>query len=217
MPPLVTFLVALGVLYSFRPVPVLSSYAITAAVLYPVAAWTSLVLLGSEDETQRQVSAVHAGGLRRVYLAKLVSVVLAVVVLTALALLVPELLHEFTHQPTAAQLLVGTLAHLTSAMPAVLIGALFSNPIVRRQGYALGGVLLCLLLTVPADDLRGVHQGLWRFVGHLLPPPLAIIRALGDADSAGRAAALLRPDVLGAAAFAVLAGAAYLRLARSRS
>lgn len=49
MPPLVTFLVALGVLYSFRPVPVLSSYAITAAVLYPVAAWTSLVLLGSED------------------------------------------------------------------------------------------------------------------------------------------------------------------------
>jgi hypothetical protein len=216
MPPLVTFLVVLGVLYSFRPVPVLSSYAITAMALYPIAAWISLVLLGSEDETQREVSAVHAGGLRRVYLAKLASIVLAVVALTVVALLVPELLHEFTHQPTAAQLLLGVLAHLTSAVPAILIGALFSNPIVRRQGYALGGVLLCLL-TIPADDLRGVPQGFWRLVGHLLPPPLAIMRALSDTDSAGRAATLLRPDILGAAGFAIIAGAAHLRLARPRS
>jgi hypothetical protein len=217
MPPLVTFLVVLGVLYSFRPVPVLSSYAITAMALYPIAAWVSLTLLGSEGEIQRQVTAVHAGGLRRVYLAKLASAMLAVLVLTVVALLVPMLLHEFTHQPSATQLLVGLLAHLTAALPAILIGALFSNPVVRRQGYALFGVLVCLLLTIPADDLRKVHQGFWRAVGHLLPPPLAIIRALSDTDSAGRAAALLRPDVLGAATFAVLAGAAYLRLAHSRS
>ena len=61
MPPLVAFLVVLGVLYSFRPVPVLSSYAITAMALYPIAAWLSLTLLGSEGEIQRQVTALLAG------------------------------------------------------------------------------------------------------------------------------------------------------------
>lgn len=43
------------------------------------------------------------------------------------------------------------------------------------------------------------------------------MRALSDTDSAGRAATLLRPDILGAAGFAIIAGAAYPRLARSRS
>jgi hypothetical protein len=133
------------------------------------------------------------------------------------AMAVPSLLHEFPSQPTAPDLLVGLLAHLTSALPGVLVGALFSNPIVRRQGYALGGVALCLLLTIPADDLRGVHQGAARLVGHLTPPMLAVIRALGSTASAGTAARLLRPDALGAAAFAALAGALYLRLARARS
>lgn len=217
MPPVVAYLVVLGVLYSFRPVPVLSSYAITAVALYPIAAWSSLALLGSEDETQRQVSSVHAGGLLRVYLAKLLSVTLAVTALAVLALVTPVLLHEFTHLPTASEVLVGLLAHMTSALPGIVIGALFSNPVVRRQGYALGGVLLCLLLTVPADDLHDVHHGFARLVGHLTPPALAIIRALTATGSTGRAAALLRPDALGAAAFAVLGGAAYLRLARSRS
>jgi hypothetical protein len=217
LPPLVAYLVVIGVLYSFRPVPVLSSYAITALALYPIAAWTSLLLLGAEDEVQRQVTCVHAGGLLRVYLAKLAGAVLAVVALTALAMAIPSLLNEFTRQPTASQVLVGLLAHLATALPGVLIGALFSNPIVRRQGYALGGVLLCLLLTIPADDLRGVHQGIVGSIGHLAPPMLAVVRALSSTDSAGSAAVLLRADALGAAAFTVLAGAAYLRLARSRS
>ena len=91
--------------------------------------------------------------------------------LTALAMVIPFLLNEFTRQPTLTQVLVGLLAHVTSALPGIMIGALFSNPIVRRQGYALAGVLLCLL----------------------------------------------RPDALGAVAFAALAGVVHLRLARSRS
>jgi len=131
----------------------------------------------------------------------------------------PMALNEFTHQPSVAQLLVGLFAHMTSALPGIALGALFANPIVRRQGYTLGGVLLCLLLTVPADDFRDAHQGFGQLLSHLAPPALAVIRALGATDcvSAGRAAALLRPYAVGAAIFAVLAGAAYLRLARTRS
>jgi hypothetical protein len=46
---------------------------------------------------------------------------------------------------------------------------------------------------------------------------LAVVRALSSTGSAGRAATLLRPDALGALVFVLLAGAVYLRLARSRS
>ena len=215
--PLVAFVAGLAVLYSLRPNPVLSSYAGTAMLLYPLAAWWALALLGAEDETQREITATAGGGLTRLHLAKLASVVLLVVGLALAAVLVPLLLGAFGRTPSPADLLTGLLAQLSCALPGAALGALLSGPVVRRQGYALVLLLLGLLLTVPLDRLRTSSASAARLLGHAVPPAVAVARALADTLTPQQAAARLLPDALGALAFTAVALAAYLHLARIRA
>jgi hypothetical protein len=73
---------------------------------------------------------------------------------------------------------------------------------VQRTGYTFGGILLCLVLTVPLNRLA---------------PPLTATRAMNDGTPPGAVATDLLPSLLGAVAFTAVAVLAYLQVSRARS
>jgi hypothetical protein len=205
LPPLVMFGVVLAALYAVHPTPVLSSYGATALAMYPLGAWYTAVLLGAEDPVQRQVTIVNGGGTGRVHLAKAFTALLFVSPLILISLLGPAALGFLTlpaHQTLLPYLGVGLLAHLATALTGVALGLLWSPPLVQRTGYTLGGIVLCLVLTVPVNRLA---------------PPLTAIRAMRDGTPPDAVAAHLVPSLLGSVAFAAVAVLAYLRVSRARS
>jgi hypothetical protein len=205
LPPLIVFGVVFATLYAVHPTPVLSSYGATALSMYPLGAWYTAALLGAEDPVQRQVTIVNGGSAGHTHLAKVLTACLLVSPLVLVALLLPAALGFLelpAHQTLLPYLGVGLLAHATATVTGVALGLVWSPPMVQRTGYTFGGILLCLVLTVPVSHLA---------------PPLVATRAMRDGIPPGEVAADLVPSMLGALGFAAVAVLAYLRVSRARS
>ncbi|MBX6356017.1 MAG: hypothetical protein IRZ05_09215 [Micromonosporaceae bacterium] len=205
LPPLIVFGVAFATLYAVHPTPVLSSYGATALSMYPLAAWYTAVLLRAEDPIQRQITIVNSGSSARTHLAKVLTAGLLASPLILAALLLPAALGFLKlpeHQTLLPYLGVGLLAHATAALTGVALGLLWSPPMVQRTGYTFGGILLCLVLTVPLNRLA---------------PPLTATRAMNDGTPPGAVVTDLLPSLLGAVAFTAVAVLAYLQVSRARS
>jgi hypothetical protein len=184
---------------------VLSSYGATALSMYPLAAWYTAVLLGAEDPVQRQVTIVNSGGATRAHLAKVLTACTLAGPLVLIALLLPAALRFLelpAHETLLPYLGVGLAGHATAAVTGVALGLLWSPPMVQRTGYTFGGILLCLVLTVPFNRVA---------------PPLAATRAMRDGTPPGAVATDLLPSLLGALAFAAVAVLVYVRVSRHRS
>lgn len=227
--PVVVFGSVLAVLYAVGPSPAVSSYGATSLVLFPVAAWCAAALLGSEDPVQWQVTAVHAGGTRRASLAKVVAAVMLVAALAVAGVVLPWLFGALTIPVSAGSAAsgggvgaalpyfgLGVLAHLAAGLPGVGIAAVWSPPAVRRIGTTLAGIVVCLILVVPLDDLRTAHLGVARLLPHAVPP-FEVARRMVDGRAPGAVLGSLGPALAGAAVFTAVATAVYVTLARRRS
>lgn len=57
--PVAGTLIAVLILYSYKPNPVMNSYAASAVMLFVGCAWLGLSFLNHEQAVQRQVAVVH--------------------------------------------------------------------------------------------------------------------------------------------------------------
>ena len=155
---------------------VLPTYASSALLLFFVATWLTITICNNEDPVQRDVTSVAAGGLSRLRLAKLLTAYLAVIGLSALALIGPPLASLGT--TTLGDLAVGAGGHLLSGLAGVSLGAVLSRPLVHRTAWA---VLITVVvgfgdIAVPdAPPLRQLSTLLNRQPSSALGIPMALL------------------------------------------
>ncbi|HWG99952.1 MAG TPA: hypothetical protein VNV66_11660 [Pilimelia sp.] len=210
--PLLTALVALGVLYGGGQAPAGEAYGVSAVVLFPILAWQSALLLDVEPDTQRRLARLALGRPHREWVAGLAAAALTGLGLVALALAVPWPLAgirgpQAPGEPSLALgAALGVWAHLLALPPAVALGALASRAVTRRVAVGLtvlvaGGVATLVL---------GLRDSALPWLG---PPVMAVARAAAGRPEAGTVAAL----TLHALLWTLAATAGYAALRRSRS
>jgi hypothetical protein len=118
-------------------------YGLTAALLFPVALWTAVVVSEAEDPVRAAITVVTAGGVLVVRLARLAVAYAACAGLTVVALVWPPLTG---HATTADVVAAGAAAHLVVAAGGVAAGAALARPLVPRPGWAvLGGLAVSVV------------------------------------------------------------------------
>jgi hypothetical protein len=208
LPPLIAFLVVLGVIYGGGASPAAAAYGYSAAALFPVLAWQTKLLLDTEPDVQRRLARVAVGA-RREALAGLITAALLGLAVCVLAMGTPWLFGAIdTTKAPVSGVLLGVLAHLLALPPAVALGALASRAVTRsaRNGVA---VLVVAAVLVVVLGLRG------SFAPWLVPPVMATARQL-NGDAVPPAPPLLLLCVW-ALTWCAVALTLYRRLRRTRS
>jgi len=173
LPPAFVYLAMIGVLYGGDPGTPLPPYGVSAMVLFPLAAWVTVVLVNNEDPVQRYVTMAAVGGWRRLLLPVIAGALLLTGALVLLATLVPAVIH---HHPYAlSDVVLGFTAHAISAVTGVGLGVLCARPLIPTTGWSLVAVIgVSLLLLVVANRLPPVGA-----MAHLLftdgPVPVAAV------------------------------------------
>ncbi|WBB66356.1 hypothetical protein [Micromonospora sp. WMMD812] len=209
--PLLTGLVALGILYGGGRAQPAEAYGVSAVVLFPVLAWQTKVLLDVEPDGQRRLAQVTVGAGRE-RAAGLLAATVAALGTVAVALVFPWLVGGVTgpvepgHRPVGVGIALGLWAHLLAVPPSVVLGALASRAVTRSAGYgvavlALGGV-------------GAVVLGLTGSVAPWLVPP---IMATARATAGDTPAATVTLLTLWAAGWSAVAAVGYLWWRRSRA
>lgn len=148
--PVLLFATGLVVLTTNDRGPLAGTYAACALVLFASQAWLTAALVNAEDDTQRALTVVAAGGARRVLVAQILAAAAACVALTGVGLGYPLVAGH--HTVTAAAVAVGGLAQLVCGTAGIAVGLLCSRLVVRRTGYAVvtGLGLVGAAVVVPA-------------------------------------------------------------------
>lgn len=205
--PLLTLLVLLGVIYGGGQAQAGEAYGFSAAVLFPVVAWQTQILLNVEPDVQRQLSLVAVGRLGREVAAGLLAAGVTALGLVVLALLVPWPIGGITgpqrpDDPSLASgVVAGVWAHLLLVPPALLLGALASRAAVGNAARGLavlaGGTVLAFVLGTERSPVPWLAPP-------LLPTARATVTGLDPAELALQTALALAWAAAGLAGYLAL-------------
>ncbi|GGN64920.1 hypothetical protein [Oceanobacillus indicireducens] len=169
-PPISTFVILIFVFYTYRPNPIIDSYAVTSVMLYIISAWVCLSVLQLDPPVQRQLMAIHVGGWNRYYLAKLMTAVIIIIILSAYAFLYPIVFNMFGGRVTFTIGLVSFVNHIILAVLGISLASLFSKLIMRSTINSFGGLILTLVLSLAALGIERVFPSFLKNVLWVIPP-----------------------------------------------
>jgi hypothetical protein len=175
LPPTVSGLLVLSILYGGGRAQAGEAYGVSAIVLFPVLAWQTKLLLDGEPDVQRRLARVAVGSAAREISAGLFAAVVAACALVPVALVLPWILNgvEGPQQPgdpsLGSAVAVGLWAHVVVIPPAIALGAWASRAVTgtfgRGTAVLVTGVVLALVLGLKSSPLW------W-----LAPPMLSLAR-----------------------------------------
>jgi hypothetical protein len=163
------------------------TFADIAAFMVPVWAWTARALLDTAPDMQGDLSALAVGGRTPAAVAGVIAAY-GVNLALALAMLAVPLLQGLGFHVGTPALLAGVALQPLVAVPATLLGAWTSRPVIRSPALSLpallgGSVLILLLsmgplawLSIPMIGwLRAAHHGEAAFAADLPGVALHIV------------------------------------------
>ncbi|MFG1677787.1 hypothetical protein [Micromonospora sp. NPDC049282] len=209
--PVLAGLLALGILYGGGRARPAEAYGVSAAVLFPVLAWQSKILLDVEPDVQRRLARVVVGPARE-RAAGLLAALVAGLAVVLVALVLPWPIGGLTTaagpdgRPALVGVALGLWAHLLALPAAVALGALASRAITRSAGYGVA-VLAVGAVGFVVFGLSG-SVAPW-----LVPPVMATARAVTGPVALGTGLLLTGWAALWSAV--ALAGYAWARRSRA--
>lgn len=169
-PPMSTFFVLILVFYTYKPNPIIDSYAVTALFLFVISAWLCLSVLSLDSPVQRQLMILHLGSSYRYYLAKLLSIGLIAVLLTVFAFLYPIIFNMFSDSVSPAVGFVSFVNHLLLAALGICTAGFFSKVMMENAINAYGGLTLTIILSIAALGIKNALPASFKYIIWLLPP-----------------------------------------------
>ncbi len=148
VPPLIVFSVFEGI-FDATAGQVLPAYAVSAALMFFVAIWLSVVVCTTENPVQEEITSVAVGGRSRVRIAKMIVAYAVCLLLSALAVAIPTIV---TGASTPLyDVLAGLVAVGLTILFGVALGAVCSPPIFEQAAWAVvvGGLVGIADIVIP--------------------------------------------------------------------
>ncbi|MDQ0232879.1 hypothetical protein [Metabacillus malikii] len=179
-PPVSTYFIFIVIFYTYKPNPVIGSYAVTALILYIVSAWLCISILSLDSSVQKQLMILHMKSGNRYYLSKLMSVWLVAMVLTVYAFLYPIIFDMFKEPVTLSTGLVSLANHSLLATLGICVASLFSKGLMDNQVNSYGGLSLIVTLSIAALGIYNYLPPSFKNIVWILPPAVITQNPLGD-------------------------------------
>ena len=167
-------------MYSYKPNPIMETYALSAVFLYLISAWLCYSFINSTNPIQGQIISLHAGSVRAYLIGKIVMVSVLCCVLCLVAVIYPLATNMFNEPVT---LKIGVLAlavHLESSLLGIAIPLFFNRTFIRSGSFAVSCILMILVITLAKGGIVEAF-GLWlEYLLWILPPTFQLIDMLSN-------------------------------------
>ncbi|QSF42762.1 hypothetical protein [Paenibacillus tianjinensis] len=178
--PVASIVISVLFLYTYKPNPVMSSYAATAIILFIGCAWMGLSFLNHEQAVQRQVILVHLQSTVKYGLGGILTLALFTLVLALLVVVYPVVTGSFVEPAGLYHMTLAFAGHMLLGMLGISIALYLQTSWVPKSSYAIGILLIILIVSVGGKKLEELIPG--PAVCVLLPPAAPMMNALMNAD-----------------------------------
>lgn len=209
--PLAFTIISVLLIYSYRPNPVLDSYAVTASLLFIGSAWLGMNFLNHDQGRQSMLLIIHAGSPRRYYAAQYGAAAIIGFLMCVFAVVYPAAFRMFGEPVSAPVLALALAGHFSLSLIGISLSLFFQPGWIENQGRAAGGLIILIILSLAGKSLVDSLPAFYGFIPYVLPPVSVMIDVLMNA----RELTTLRigGTVLYLLAYPLVSFAIYLRIA----
>lgn len=176
--PMAFMVILLFILYSYKPNPVMDSYAVTSMLLFIGFAWLGMNFLNHDQGRQSVLLILHTGSARTFYATQYVVLVMMGIVLSVVSVAYPILTGMFVETVGVGRFILAMMSHLSMALLGAGIALYFQSGWIENQGRAVGLLLILIVVSIAGLSLGDSLPYGFRIVAYILPPASMIIDML---------------------------------------
>ncbi|QOT11475.1 hypothetical protein JNUCC32_05460 [Paenibacillus sp. JNUCC32] len=189
--PIAFMLISVVFLYSYRPNPIMDSYAVTAVFLFVGSAWLGLNFHNHDLGRQTMLLIVHSGKALRFYAAQYITVSLLSILFSAFAVLYPVMFGMFDKPITFSELALGYAGHVAMSLLGISLSVFFQFGFMENQGRAAGLLFIVIIVSLAGQSIVQFDHAYWGIIPYLLPPVSVMMDLFMHADERSPAVKLL--------------------------
>lgn len=181
IPPITVFLGWVVILYAYKNVPILSSYAVSSLALLLVMTWVAMSMMNLEDLNEKYILYVNLRSKGTFLFGKWISCAIILVFLMLFALLFPIITNSFKGEITALQIFLAVYSHLILGGMGVLIGTTFSITNFGTKGYAWLTSIFVIVISIAKPAIT-TSVPVLKWVLMIFPPVTTVLERLNGGD-----------------------------------
>jgi hypothetical protein len=189
--PSLFYLIIVVWMYTFGPNPVMPSYATTSIILYLISSWLAMNFLTSEPNVQQQITLLHIRNQRVYAISRITAIWTITLAFAIFAVVFPLFRGAFDQQVTWLQLIVALYGHLLLALMGIISASIFHSLFRLKFIYSLGGLLICLVVSIAVGGMAERLPEQIAFILWLLPPAAEVMYGLSNFDELSLGKSLL--------------------------
>jgi hypothetical protein len=176
-------IIAVLILYSYTPNPVMNSYAATAVILFIGCAWMGLSFLNHEHPVQRQLTTLHVSSARKYSAGSILTLAVLTLLLGMLVVVYPLAAGRFDEEAGAYRIGLALVGHGLLGMLGVSLSLYLQTSVVKKSSHATGMLLAIIILSIGGAKIaEALPPGARVLLRLLLPPVSPLMDALMNAD-----------------------------------
>lgn len=170
IPPLLTFILIIYLLYFYKGVDMISSYVISCMIVYLFSVWVSFLVFQSDkgDERQYLVSVIQSKKKYLIY--KTLYAFFIMTLISLFALVYPIVMGTFKEN-IGYVFFIFLICHLLTSVFGILISSIFSYSDISNKKYLFPLILLITILSLSVGFLPSV----FKYFAIFLPPMYKVI------------------------------------------
>ncbi|WP_340390138.1 hypothetical protein [Paenibacillus sp. FSL E2-0151] len=176
--PVIFYIIAMLLIYSYKPNPIADSYSVTAMLLFVAAAWLGVMVMNTEPAKQYQLLVLHTGSRRKVVTSQLICAWIMQFMLTVITVLYPVFAGMFEKQPTGEEWMMTWLGHLGLSLLGLGISVFFQKSYIPLLSRSMPALIIVLLLSFIQGSLSERLPESLEWLGRILPPAFYLVREM---------------------------------------
>ncbi|MEC0373465.1 hypothetical protein [Paenibacillus chibensis] len=176
--PLAATLIAMFILYSYKPNPVMDSYSVTSVFLFLGAAWMGRTFLNHVSPQQEQLHVTQIGSMKKYLLSQMMALFVPIVLFTVLFILFPIVTKMFVRPVHADELWLAAFGHLVMGMLGAALSLFFQTALMPNGARATAMLLIVVIVSIGAKSITAHLPSPLAWLRWLLPPVSSLMDGL---------------------------------------
>ncbi|KAA0549524.1 hypothetical protein FZW96_06360 [Bacillus sp. BGMRC 2118] len=174
IPPVAIFCTWVFILYTYKNVPILSSYAVSSIAIYLIMTWITMTIFTLDEESEKHILISHLGRKVNYLFGKWLTVLVIMIPLLLFAIFYPIIADSFIGNMSPKLYLYTFYSHLIFVAFGIIVGTLFSATKLETKKYAWLSSVLIIVVSIGSKSIIEVMP-FFKWILWTFPPVFKVI------------------------------------------
>ncbi|MEH7345759.1 hypothetical protein V7122_18090 [Bacillus sp. JJ1532] len=181
IPPVVIFFAWVFILYAYKNVPILSSYAVSSIAMYLIMTWITMSIFTLDEESEKHILISHLKRKVSYLFGKWLTILVVMIPLLLFAIFFPIITESFKGNMSIKLYAYAFYSHLVFMTFGILVGTLFSATKLATKKYAWLSTVFIIVVSLASKSIIEISL-FFKWILWVFPPVFKVIGYMEGED-----------------------------------